>query len=375
MHTAIRPYATAGVALVGASVIAVSPLAPPLPDVHIPSVHVSAVELTQFVSPITTLLGVITDTVTNTVGLAQRVAEFPIAKVVIANQLAYLTALATSAQTTVSGLVTWVQGIPAALQSAASSLAMGDVAGAINGLATYFTLDLAFSLAPLLEGVSSVGSAVFGNIGAAGQALFSLGSVLNLGLAVVYPILGFTQAFADTAQALFTAVTTGDFVTAASVLINAPIVLTGAFLNGDPTGMTTTSGLLTTDFGTFANLLNVRDIVAAAIVPFTDPGGVVKPKTPAPSGTALAQANQVPASVTSNAAARTDPPAGGSDTTNAPTVGSGPVAKLLTPPNQTANGNKVTPDTASAKGTKAGGGLASALSKIGGGLTSKKTSK
>src|SRR5271157_1509819 len=54
MHTAIRPYATAGVALVGASVIAVSPVAAPLPDVHIPSLRLP-VELTQSTSPILSL--------------------------------------------------------------------------------------------------------------------------------------------------------------------------------------------------------------------------------------------------------------------------------------------------------------------------------
>ncbi len=43
MHAAIRPYATGGIALVGASVIAVSPIAPPLPDIHLPNpAHVVA---------------------------------------------------------------------------------------------------------------------------------------------------------------------------------------------------------------------------------------------------------------------------------------------------------------------------------------------
>ena len=43
MHAAIRPYATGGIALVGASVIAVSPIAPPLPDIHLPNpAHVAA---------------------------------------------------------------------------------------------------------------------------------------------------------------------------------------------------------------------------------------------------------------------------------------------------------------------------------------------
>jgi hypothetical protein len=48
MHAAVRPYATAGVALVGASVIAVSPIVPPLPDVH---VHNPAAQLAVLADP------------------------------------------------------------------------------------------------------------------------------------------------------------------------------------------------------------------------------------------------------------------------------------------------------------------------------------
>src|SRR5271165_1761665 len=307
MHTAVRPYATAGVALVGASVIAVTPLAPPLPDIHIAAPHVSAaVELTQFVNPITTLVGVITDTVGNLTTLGQQVLAdpAPILQQVIINQIANAMTLATAAQSSVSALVNLLQGLPAVLQSAFSDLTMGNISGAIDSVFGYLVLGGLLGVgAPLLQGISTVGTAVGQNIGNAIAAFFSPTSLLNLAIAFVHPIFSTESAFSFTAQQLFNAVTTGDFVTAASVLINAPIVLTGAFLNGDPTGSPTTSGLLTTDFGTFANLLNVRDNIAAAIVPFTDPGGVVvKAKEPAPVGPPRsAQANQVPALVTSKA--------------------------------------------------------------------------
>ena len=55
MHAAIRPYATGGIALVGASVIAVSPIAPPLPDIHLPNQHelqAAAVRLTAGWDPL-----------------------------------------------------------------------------------------------------------------------------------------------------------------------------------------------------------------------------------------------------------------------------------------------------------------------------------
>ncbi len=54
MNAAVRPYATAGVALVGASVIAISPLAPPMPDLQAVQRSVSSVgvELSAAVNPI-----------------------------------------------------------------------------------------------------------------------------------------------------------------------------------------------------------------------------------------------------------------------------------------------------------------------------------
>ena len=42
MQAGVRPYLTAGVALVGASVIAVTPVAAPPRDIHLPPVHLSA---------------------------------------------------------------------------------------------------------------------------------------------------------------------------------------------------------------------------------------------------------------------------------------------------------------------------------------------
>src|SRR5258705_2007317 len=59
MHAAIRrPYATGGIALVGPSVIAVSPIAPPLPDIHLPNQHelqAAAVRLTAGWDPLAAL--------------------------------------------------------------------------------------------------------------------------------------------------------------------------------------------------------------------------------------------------------------------------------------------------------------------------------
>ena len=71
MHTALRPYMTTGVALVGASVIAVTPISPPPAAIHMPAPRVSSasVELTAAFDPITAYTQLFTNTFNNLVGL------------------------------------------------------------------------------------------------------------------------------------------------------------------------------------------------------------------------------------------------------------------------------------------------------------------
>ena len=55
MQLAARPHVTAGIALAGAAAIAVSPMAPPLPDIHLPNQHelqAAAVRLTAGWDPL-----------------------------------------------------------------------------------------------------------------------------------------------------------------------------------------------------------------------------------------------------------------------------------------------------------------------------------
>jgi len=55
MHVAARPHVTAGIALAGAAVMAVSPIGPPLPAIHLPNQHdlqAAAVRLTAGWNPL-----------------------------------------------------------------------------------------------------------------------------------------------------------------------------------------------------------------------------------------------------------------------------------------------------------------------------------
>ena len=95
MQVASRPYATAGIALVGASVIAVSPIAPPLPDIHVPSPAqvVRSVELTAEQLAADTVISypqVFQEAVTNLQAILKTAAAnpTPIMSQVLANQVA-----------------------------------------------------------------------------------------------------------------------------------------------------------------------------------------------------------------------------------------------------------------------------------------------
>ncbi|MDH6242463.1 hypothetical protein [Mycobacterium sp. OTB74] len=163
MHVAARPYLAASVALLGASTIAVSPLVPTTPQVHLPVQLTAAVDnpITVF-APVATavqdLYSSIQDTLTtpdptltqltaNVVAGAQVFAANPVGvgTQVINNVLAGLNQLgpnltnlaetnAASSAALTSALNDMGAGLPAALQAAGEALNAGDPNGAINAL-------------------------------------------------------------------------------------------------------------------------------------------------------------------------------------------------------------------------------------------------
>ncbi|MGV0806143.1 hypothetical protein [Mycolicibacterium setense] len=165
MQLAARSYLAAGVALVGASAIAVSPMAPSVPEVHVPVALTAAVDdpLTVFAPVVTTTQTLISNIIErqttnpapiprqlldNAVGGYQAFMSTPpawqIAQVlaggVIAAQnfgpnLAALGETTSAAGTAISeALGDLAAGLPAGLQAAAAKIAAGDAGGALDGL-------------------------------------------------------------------------------------------------------------------------------------------------------------------------------------------------------------------------------------------------
>jgi hypothetical protein len=284
MQVASRPRLNAGIALVGASVIAVCPLAPTMPhDIHLPSVQSAAVELAALAAPVANPVEqwaqVIQTAVANLGQLGQQLAAdpAPILQQIIANQSANAAILGNAAGAASTAVTTALQALPAALQAAATQLGAGDVTGAVTALTgpvlplVLGLIDAGFTGADAWQAVVNT-TQNFANAVAAVPKLALSGL-----LAVASPLLSDINANAAVGQAVVDAVRTGDLVGVVTALVNAPAVLTGATLNGFGTlpGIgTPLGGLLSgpgsipglTD-GLISGLLSLRDTIAAALDP------------------------------------------------------------------------------------------------------------
>jgi hypothetical protein len=232
MHAAIRrPYATGGIALVGASVIAVSPFAPPLPDIHLPNQHdvqAAAVRLTAGWDPLaawqtafntasanfTTLEnnfllapGVgLQQAIVNEVGFLKEVINDP------STLQTVLTQIATNAQTVASGLTGVNES--AATKTAATAHSVDT----LHGL-------LASTLPTMLPAGTDVAAVT--------QVLNVLESPASgLLMGMVGPVISPGVALLNSALAIGAAIQASDPTAALSDLLNVPANVVGSFFNG-----------------------------------------------------------------------------------------------------------------------------------------------
>ena len=289
MQTAVRPYLTAGVALVGAGVVAVSPLAPPMPDIHLPAINASnaAVELASAVSaiaapvvnPIEQWTQVVQTAITNLGALGQQLAADPdpILQQILANQSANAAILGTAGAAVNTALTTAAQTIPSALQTALTQLEAGNVTAAVTTTTTPVILlalgliDAGFTGADAWKAVENTVQS-FANVVDAVPL-----SSLTAFLAVSAPLVSVINANTATAQAVVDAASAGNLEGVATALVNDPALVTGAFLNGYGTvpllGLPA-GGLLSGpgEIPGFTNglingLLSLRDTIAKALAP------------------------------------------------------------------------------------------------------------
>jgi len=279
MHTAIRPYATTGVALLGAGAIALTPISPISDSIHPAVQRISHAELglVALVNPITAYTNLVTHTVASLTGLANEVAAdpLPILRAMLGNGLGNAQILSDALNQAGTALSDQLKALPAALQTTITQLQNGQVSDAIVGVfGTSLGLLLGPAL-PLIGGVLPIIQNMVANYNDVVQNALPI-VVASVALAPLYPINAAVSAFAALAQDVVDSVSARDFTSVVEDFVSAPAVLADAFLNGFPGGpigfADPAGGLLsgaTVGFGTVENMLQAAKAIAAQL---TRPG-------------------------------------------------------------------------------------------------------
>ncbi|QNJ93005.1 hypothetical protein HZU40_00995 [Mycolicibacterium fluoranthenivorans] len=192
MQSAMRPYVTAGVALVGASVIAVTPIAahPNLPQTHMPQVQLTASSIDN---PINVFKPVLEDAGSwlNQTVHTVLADPLPILRQIVSNQLYTARQVLEAAKAAGSALGQLGAGLPATLKAAGKILATGDVNGAIDAVINAGLMPILAllgnpwaALQPALERPFKVGQAMV-------SALYNAGLSMLVGVVASTIGLGF----------------------------------------------------------------------------------------------------------------------------------------------------------------------------------------
>ncbi|BBX86385.1 hypothetical protein [Mycolicibacterium aubagnense] len=271
MQAFVRTGMTSGVALIGASAIALSPIVVAPQQVHLPAIPVSSIAttLTAQVDPISAWVQVLTASFSNISALGQQVwaDPAPILKQILTNQLGYANTTATALGAAGNSFVTALQGLPPAFQQAAQQMAAGHID---SGIATVYGAVLGLVINP---GFALLGSGVLDIPGKIAQNITNVVKLaptllVQVGFSLLSTAFSVESAFGDTAQAVYNGVHAGNLGAALNAIVNAPAVLTNAFLNGNPSLLA--AGILTASGpgvpGVVAMVaIRIRDAIAQAL--------------------------------------------------------------------------------------------------------------
>lgn len=225
MQTTLRPFATASVALVGASAIAISPVAlePTLPDIKVAN---SAVNLTAAVDPITPWLETFNIAEMNFADLANAWLEAPapVVQQVIANQIRYLSQL---------------PDFPVILEQMVANLGAAIQAPFATDPSTLENTNPLLNHRSLFTILSELANAGASPLPPELQPLIDFSTTYTSGilLGLVGPVVGPVLALAASANAVLQNLTgeDPDLAAALNTLVNTPAAMVDAFLNGGQT--------------------------------------------------------------------------------------------------------------------------------------------
>lgn len=237
MQAAVRrPHVAAGVAFVGASVIAAAAVTPMpeihLPDVQLPSIHVAEVNLAALANPLEVYAQVFQTALTNTNTLIENTVPGQLLNQILQNQVGSAATLLSGLSTAGGGIAAAATQVPAALATAVNQLTAGNVEGAVNTLLgiPLNVIAPATGLLPVLQTVLT-------------QPLTNLVNVVNAFtkdaqstlLAVsgfIAPLISTPAAAAVAIQNVINAVGTGDLGAVANAVLTAPATIVDGLLNG-----------------------------------------------------------------------------------------------------------------------------------------------
>ncbi|BBY54615.1 hypothetical protein MKOR_18660 [Mycolicibacillus koreensis] len=255
MRPALRPYAAAGAALVGASLIAAAPVVTPLPEVHVPDIQLTAGIVDGLdVTPWVDLFEGAFDNVSK-IGAAMLADPLPALSALGSNWLGYGTEFGTTLGIAGEGLANLVTALPETLQTSFGELASGNIAQAMAVLTQQGFLSLAPLVAPVL-GIANPLMGITENLATVTETALVGGA--GVALSTIPALLAPAQALGDSTQIFADALTGGNPLEALSALINMPAMVLGGLLNGFQSSLATPPvpfpGLLTFDpegyFGT-----------------------------------------------------------------------------------------------------------------------------
>lgn len=242
MHTALRPFSTAAIALTAASVVAVAPITAPLPEAQLPAISSASVQLTAstFVDPVTRWMQVFEATSANLTKIGDYIEAYPelslpgMLDLFEAKLQGYGNDLFGGLPQVAEGLQRWATttlttGLQTALEQAASGQPQAAVATFRSTVMSLISLS-----SPLfgLVGFLTVPTNIMQDITDIAQSLLDPVQVLNNVLSPAQNLVWSPLVSASiTAQKVIDAVESGDALGALGAVLNAPADAVDHFLN------------------------------------------------------------------------------------------------------------------------------------------------
>ncbi|MGW4098709.1 hypothetical protein [Mycobacterium sp. NPDC004974] len=316
MPVTLRSPLAAGVALVSASAIALTPISAIPADLPAPAIQSTAVQLTASIDPLDAWVKLFTNTGVSATTLAEQILAdpAPILSQMLHNGAGYAQTIGTIVQGMGNGVVQWVKDVPMYADGVKAALDQGRIDNAIMQM-VYPLFGLAIGIAMPLMSLSSITVGITGN-------LYKVAQTIANPMTLFGTVLGTLQIMSSTAgqlgvglQSFVDSVKAGDAVAAVNALIATPALV----LNGLINGTEYTPGILTPESPTSSPLpgpiagvmVQVRRAIAQALgapAPASPMALRTAPDTVAPESPAAlpsATANTVTVNLTTDTAVKT----------------------------------------------------------------------